>query len=62
MVELLNGGDGSVRAARVQVAPADGSKKVLNRALEFLIPLEICVSPASYHSNTQAQKTVQAPM
>ena len=61
VVELLKGRDGSVRAARVQVASADGNKKVLNRALKFLIPLEIHASPALCHSDTQAQKTVQAP-
>ena len=61
VVELLKGRDGSVRAARVQVASSDGNKKVLNRALKFLIPLEIHASPALCHSDTQAQKTVQAP-
>ena len=61
VVELLKGRDGSVRAARVQVASADGNKKVLNRALKFLIPLEIRASSTSCHNNSPAQKTAQAP-
>ena len=41
VVELLPGSDGSVRAARVEVISDGGGKKVLNRSLKHLIPLEV---------------------
>jgi len=41
VLELLQGKDGIVRAAKVQVVSTDGKKKVLNRSLKHLIPLEI---------------------
>ena len=41
VVELLESKDGAVRAAKVQVGSCSGGKKVLRRALNFLVPLEI---------------------
>eukprot|EP00794_Sanderia_malayensis_P015551 gene15551-biopygen13262 len=48
VLELFKGNDGSIRAAKVQVASQEGGKRVLNRALKLLIPLEInCSLPLS---------------
>ena len=41
VIGLLNGSDGSTRAARVEVS-SDKGKKVLQRSLKHLVPLEIC--------------------
>eukprot|EP00112_Aurelia_sp_Birch-Aquarium-sp1_P012254 Seg2575.2 transcript_id=Seg2575.2/GoldUCD/mRNA.D3Y31 product="hypothetical protein" protein_id=Seg2575.2/GoldUCD/D3Y31 len=57
VVELLTGTDGTVRSARVQVA--DG-KKVFNRSLKHLIPLEIRNMPAQQETQQQ-QPAQQAP-
>ena len=43
IVELFKGADGSVRAAKVQVASQSG-KKLVNRALNLLIPLEVPIN------------------
>lgn len=57
VVELLTGTDGTVRSARVQVA---GGKKVFNRSLKHLIPLEIRNMPAQQETQQQ-QPAQQAP-
>ena len=41
ILELFTGKDGSVRAAKVQVADGKSGKKVINRPLKLLVPLEI---------------------
>ena len=49
IVQLFKGADGSVRAAKVQVASQSG-KKLVNRALNLLIPLEV---PSNKTNNLQ---------
>ena len=67
VIELLQGKDGIVRAAKVQVVSTDGKKKVLNRSLKHLIPLEIPVVCCSdtQNANPDPQRAcdalVQAP-
>ena len=41
VIGLLNGSDGSIRVARVEVN-SDKGKKVLQRSLKHLVPLELC--------------------
>ena len=41
VLEPFKGKDGIVRAAKVQVVTTEGKRKVFNRALKYLIPLEI---------------------
>ena len=59
-MELLPGSDGSVRAARVEVISDGGGKKVLNRSLKHLIPLEVrCSSLQLSKVPQEAQATAQ---
>ncbi|XP_065070793.1 uncharacterized protein LOC135695590 [Rhopilema esculentum] len=53
VVEFFVGADGNIRGAKVQVASTNG-KKILNRPLQHLIPLEV-------NANTQSIGTVEAP-
>ncbi|MCP4483723.1 MAG: hypothetical protein GY823_04050 [Flavobacteriaceae bacterium] len=39
--ELIEGTDGSFRSAKVEVMSGDKGKKLLNRSLKYLIPLEV---------------------
>ena len=62
VVELLKSKDGAVHAAKVQVGSSGGGKKVLRRALNFPVPLEIPCDSFTDHCNekllpsqTQAQ-------
>eukprot|EP00794_Sanderia_malayensis_P021467 gene21467-biopygen1183 len=58
VINLFKGKDGSVRAAKVQVASTEG-KKVLNRALKLLIPLEIPTNNANdQNGNSNLQESV----
>ena len=66
VVELLESKDGSVRAAKVQVGSSSGGKKVLRRALNFLVPLEIPCDSFTDHCNekllpSQTQALAQLP-
>ena len=66
VVELLESKDGSVRAAKVQVGSSSGGKKVLRRALNFLVPLEIPCDSFTDHCNekllpSQTQAPAQLP-
>eukprot|EP00794_Sanderia_malayensis_P015494 gene15494-biopygen11958 len=58
VINLFKGKDGSVRAAKVQVASTEG-KKVLNRALKLLIPLEMPTNNANdQNGNSNLQESV----
>ena len=46
IIQLIKGTDGSVRAAKLQVGSLNG-KKVINRALKLLIPLEVTTNESS---------------
>ena len=46
IIQLIKGTDGSVRAAKLQVGSLNG-KKVINRALKLLIPLEVTSNESS---------------
>ncbi len=73
VVELIKGADGSVRSARIEVISNNKGKKMLNRSLKYLIPLEIRSQPllqatpakqpghqAASSTNAAAQKGMQA--
>ena len=71
VIELLNGSDGSTRAARIEVSTGKG-KRILQRSLKHLVPLEICsqgsqrsqlVSPeySQDQTPTQAQSAQPEP-
>ena len=47
VLELLKGKEGIIRAAKVEVVTPEGKRKVFNRALQHLIPLEIPISASN---------------
>ena len=61
VIGLLNGSDGSIRAARVEVS-SDKGKKVLQRSLKHLVPLELCSqrSQVATPEHSRGQPVMQA--
>ena len=61
VIGLLNGSDGSIRAARVEVS-SDKGKKVLQRSLKHLVPLELCSqrSQVATPEHSRGQQVMQA--
>ena len=58
VVELLKGQDGTVRSVRLQVP---GGKKVFNRSIKHLIPLEIESTPSQQKAAQQPPSQQQTP-
>ena len=57
-MELLKGQDGTVRSVRLHVP---GGKKVFNRSIKHLIPLEIESTPSQQKAAQQPPSQQQTP-